>query len=90
MKKKVKTTNTPIHPMFADLTPVTCEAVTAFKVPGSLLAKSVTLKIVNGVVVEVNDLTPAENTINVVVSKAVRELWAITRKQTTKTFLGDS
>ena len=70
------------------LTPVTCDAVTAFKIPGSLLSKSVTLKIVNGVVVEVVDLTPAENITNISISKAVRELWKIAREQTTKTFLG--
>tara|TARA_R110000868_G_scaffold319647_1_gene580611 strand:+ start:66 stop:347 length:282 start_codon:yes stop_codon:yes gene_type:complete len=75
--------------VLADLTPVTCEAVTAFRVPGGLLAKSVSLTIVNGVVINVTDLTPAENTNNIAISKAVSEIWKIIRNQTTKTFLGD-
>ena len=76
--------------ILADLTPVTCEAVTAFKMPGSLLTKSVTLHIVNGIVTEVTDLTPAENITNISISKAVRELWKITRSQTINTFFGES
>ena len=76
--------------LLADLTPVHCTAVTAFRVPGSLLAKSVALTIVNGVVTEVEDLTPAENITNIVISKAVKYLWKITKGQNTDTFLGKS
>ena len=85
--KNIKTT-IENRTILADLTPVTCEAVTAFKVPGSLLSKSVSLTIVNGVVTNVTDLTPAENTTNIVISRAVKLLWKIIRHQDTKTFLG--
>tara|TARA_R110002126_G_scaffold222764_1_gene367832 strand:+ start:938 stop:1219 length:282 start_codon:yes stop_codon:yes gene_type:complete len=85
IKEAVKTND-----ILADLTPVTCEAVTAFKVPGSLLSKSVSITVVNGIVVKVTDLTPAENTTNIVISKAVKSLWKIIRGQTKDTFLGDA
>ena len=73
-----------------DLVGVNCEAVTAFRIPGTLLARSVSLTIVNGVVVGVKDLTRAENTNNIAISRAVSEIWKIIRVQSTKTFLGDA
>ena len=82
IKETIKATD-----VLADLTPVTCEAVTAFRV-SPLLSKSVSLTIVNGVVVDVKELTRAENTNNIAISKAVKEIWKIFRTQTDKTFLG--
>lgn len=64
---------------------LSCLAVTSYKLPGSLLAKSMLIEIEDGEVVSVKDLTPAENIVNYVIGKAVKELWNIIRIQTSNT-----
>ena len=89
-RKKVKITDgAKRRNSLSDTLAINCESVTAFRVPGSLLAKSAIVKIEEGMVVEIVDLSPAENTHNNVISKAVREIWKIIRRQNTDTFLGN-
>lgn len=56
-------------------------AVTAYKDGKGLLYQSARLRIVNGVVVEVEPLTRAPDICNLAIAKAVKALWSIIRSQ---------